>query len=104
MPGLFVAGWAKRGPSGVIGTNKPDAVETVGTLLEVWQQELLAEPPMGQDITALFVERDIRCVDYDQWKLLDQLETSRGEAEGRPRRQFGRTSEMLAALDDETTV
>lgn len=104
VPGLFVAGWAKRGPSGVIGTNKPDAVETVRSLLGAWQAGALPEPGEG-DVAALLDARGVHYVDYDHWKLLDQLETSAGEAEGRPRVKFPDVETMLEALADlETPV
>lgn len=97
VPGLFVAGWAKRGPSGVIGTNKPDAVETVHTLLSALAAGELPEPAAA-DVTELLNERDVRYVSYDQWKLLDELETHAGEVEGRPRVKFRDVASMLQAL------
>jgi ferredoxin--NADP+ reductase len=100
VPGLFVAGWAKRGPSGVIGTNKPDAVETVRTLLAAQAAGELPEPASA-DITELLNARDIPYVSYDQWLLLDELETHAGEVEGRPRVKFRDVASMLEALAGE---
>lgn len=98
VPGLFVAGWAKRGPSGIIGTNKPDAVETVGSLLEARDRGGLAVPVAG-DVVPLLRERGVRFVTYDDWKRLDSLERQIGAAEGRPRSKFVRISDALEALD-----
>jgi ferredoxin--NADP+ reductase len=99
VAGLFVAGWAKRGPSGIIGTNKPDAVETVGTLLEAHGRGELPPPGAG-DIAELLAQKGVRYVTYDEWKRLDAIEKERGGAEGRPRLKFVRVAEALAALED----
>ncbi|MCE2489711.1 MAG: FAD-dependent oxidoreductase [Anaerolineae bacterium] len=101
LPGLYVVGWIKRGPSGVIGTNKPDSVETVTMLLEdlaagrLWQP---ASPAPGA-IDDLLEERGLRPVSFADWQTLDALEQERGEALGRPRLKYSRVEEMLAALD-----
>jgi ferredoxin--NADP+ reductase len=100
VPGLFVAGWAKRGPSGVIGTNKPDAAETVHTLLKAFQAGRLPTPTEG-DVGELLDERGVQTVSYDDWKTLDGLEIAAGEAEGRPRTKFANVAAMLAALSKE---
>jgi ferredoxin--NADP+ reductase len=97
VSGLFVAGWAKRGPSGVIGTNKPDAVETVSTLVQAWSEGGLPDPTDG-DVARLLEERDVAFVTYDDWKTLDRLEVEKGEAIGRPRVKFVNVADMLAAL------
>jgi ferredoxin--NADP+ reductase len=103
VPGLFVAGWAKRGPSGVIGTNKPDAAETVRTVLAAHTAGSLPVPA-APDIEALLEERGVQVVHYDQWKLLDALEIQAGEAEGRPRVKFADVRSMLEALAAEQTA
>lgn len=100
VQGLYIAGWAKRGPSGVIGTNKPDAVETVQLLLEDRATGRLREPS-GQDIADLLDARGIAYVGYEQWKALDRMETAAGEAEGRPRVKFLDVDSMLAAVAGE---
>jgi ferredoxin--NADP+ reductase len=97
IPGLFVAGWAKRGPSGVIGTNKPDAAETVRTLLAAYGSGGLPHP-QDADVTDLLSERGVRFVTYDDWKTLDALEVEAGASEGRPRIKFADVPSMLAAL------
>ncbi|MGH7279610.1 MAG: FAD-dependent oxidoreductase [Candidatus Rokuibacteriota bacterium] len=98
--GEYTAGWIKRGPSGVIGTNKPDAVETVACMLEDLRAGKVLDPP---DATAAAAERFIRarqpaCFSYPDWLRLDDEEVARGRAAGRPRVKFTRVEEMLAAL------
>ena len=98
--GQYVAGWIKRGPSGVIGTNKPDAAETVTLMLEDAAAGATLKPS-ARDAAAIerFVrERQPRCVSYDDWKTLDRLEMERGRAGGRPRVKFCTVEEMLKAL------
>ncbi len=99
--GNYAVGWIKRGPSGVIGTNKPDSVETVERLLEDVQSGTLFTPsnPARQDMESRLQERGVRFVSYDDWKMLDQLETERGESLGRPRLKFTSIKEMLDALN-----
>ena len=100
MRGLYVSGWIKRGPSGVIGTNKPDSVETVNAMLEDaaagahWQPEE-TDP---RAIEALVLSRQPFAVTYADWRRLDALECSNGQACGRPRLKFSAIEEMLAAL------
>ena len=101
-PGEYVVGWIKRGPSGVIGTNKPDAVETADLLLADLSAGTLPTPegagPTGVD--RLLRERGVRVVSWADWQRLDALEKSRGAALGRPRLKFSRVEEMLAALGE----
>lgn len=100
VPGEYVVGWIKRGPSGVIGTNKPDSVETVNMLLEDLQAGKMLSPsaPSRAAIETLLSERGVRWVTFEDWQMLDQLEQSRGEAAGRPRLKFCDVGEMLDAL------
>lgn len=99
--GDYVTGWIKRGPSGVIGTNKPDSAETVESLLEDVRQGKLLSPskPDRAAVETLLKDRGIRYVSYEEWQILDQLEIKRGEAAGRPRRKFSDVDEMLRALE-----
>jgi ferredoxin--NADP+ reductase len=99
IPREYVAGWAKRGPTGVIGTNKADAVETVASLLEdVRTGGLgLAERQDGDATEDLLVERGVRFVTYDDWRQIEDLETQRGVEQGRPRVKFVDVEDMLAA-------
>jgi ferredoxin--NADP+ reductase len=102
VPGLFVAGWAKRGPSGVIGTNKPDASETVGMLLDAKAAGTLPAPS-GSDIGDLLTGRGIDYVSYEDWKMIDALEVQAGEDAGRPRVKFDTVEAMLEALAEDRT-
>jgi ferredoxin--NADP+ reductase len=97
--GLFVSGWAKRGPTGVIGTNKPDANETVQALLEARRAGTLPQPS-ARDVADLLRERAVAFVSFSDWKLLDELEISAGRVYGRPRRKMTEVATMLAALDN----
>ena len=98
VTGNYVVGWIKRGPSGIIGTNKPDSVETVEMLLEDARAGKLFAPAEDSDIETLMQKRAIRYVTYADWQLLDELEQKRGAAVGRPRLKFSRVEEMLEAL------
>ena len=99
--GEYTAGWIKRGPTGVIGTNKPDAAETVACMLEDLAQGRLLQPAEPDPAAA---ERLVRArqpgyVSYVDWLRLDALEVARGRAAGRPRVKFTSAEEMRAALD-----
>ncbi|HUF07814.1 MAG TPA: NADP oxidoreductase, partial [Rhodothermales bacterium] len=96
---IYVAGWAKRGPTGVIGTNKADAVETVARLLEDVREagRGFAERPDLEETDRLLSRRGAHCVSYDDWCRIEALEEERGAREGRPRVKFVRAEEMLAA-------
>jgi ferredoxin--NADP+ reductase len=98
--GEYTAGWIKRGPTGVIGTNKPDAVETVACMLEdvAAGHTLAPAQPEPEAVERLVRDRQPRCLSYEDWRRLDDLETARGRACARPRIKFTRVDEMLAAL------
>jgi ferredoxin--NADP+ reductase len=99
--GEYAVGWIKRGPSGVIGTNKPDAVESADLLLEDLRAGSLNSPaqPSRAAVDATLRARGVRVVSWADWLRLDDLERQRGAAQGRPRIKFTRVPEMLAALD-----
>jgi ferredoxin/flavodoxin---NADP+ reductase len=100
VPGEYVVGWAKRGPSGIIGTNKPDAVSTIAAMVE----DLAALPAIADEnrdpskIVALLQRKKPDFVTYSDWKVLDAFETARGSAEGRPRVKVTRVPEMLEII------
>jgi ferredoxin--NADP+ reductase len=98
--GEYVAGWIKRGPTGVIGTNKPDAAETVACMVEDAGRGRLLAPaePDAAAVLALVRQRQPQWISWADWQRLDALETDRGRATGRPRVKFTRVQEMLAAL------
>src|SRR5216117_2704159 len=98
--GEYTAGWIKRGPTGVIGTNKPDAAETVQCMVEDWAQGAVLRPsrPDAASAEALVRQRRPNYVSYHDWLRLNELEIARGRAQGRPRVKFTRVEEILAAL------
>ncbi|MFN8150559.1 MAG: FAD-dependent oxidoreductase [Solirubrobacterales bacterium] len=96
LPGQYVVGWIKRGPSGVIGTNKKDAQETVGLLLEDAAAGTLPEPSGDKGaLHALLAEREIDHVEFDGWQAIDAIEQERGAPHGRPRVKLTKIEEML---------
>lgn len=98
IPGLYVAGWIKRGPSGVIGTNKPCALESVQQLLQDAEAGRLPEPTAATPPDALLAARGVRVVSWADWQRLDAIERERGAASGRPREKLTSVQEMLEAL------
>jgi ferredoxin--NADP+ reductase len=101
LPGLYTAGWIKRGPTGVIGTNKPDAGETVGCMLDDLAAGQLLDPAFPDPASALDMvgQRQADYFTYQDWQHIDQLEVARGEAQGRPRIKFTTIEELLAARE-----
>ncbi|MFN2322223.1 MAG: FAD-dependent oxidoreductase [Trueperaceae bacterium] len=95
LPGVYVAGWIKRGPSGVIGTNKPDAVETVQSLLEDPARTIDPDAARPEAIDALLRDRGVTVLDRDGWRRIDEAETTAGAAEGRPRVKLVTVQELL---------
>ena len=100
LVGQYAAGWIKRGPTGVIGTNKPDAAETVSGMLEDLARDIHLRPadPTPQAVERMVRERQPQYLSYQDWLKLDDIETGRGKETGRPRVKFTRVKDMLAAL------
>jgi ferredoxin--NADP+ reductase len=98
--GEYTAGWIKRGPTGVIGTNKPDAAETVTFMMEDRARGALLRPeaPEAAAVEALLRQRQPLCFSYGDWRRLDALEVAAGRAAGRPRVKFTSVEEMAGAL------
>jgi ferredoxin--NADP+ reductase len=103
--GHYTAGWIKRGPSGVIGTNKKDALETVQHLLADIGEGKLLEPESPEPVAVeeLLAERGVRYVSFEDWQAIDQAEVGRGEPHGRPRVKFVRVEEMLQTLGEKVS-
>jgi len=97
-PGIYAAGWIKRGPSGVIGTNKPDSQATVETLLADAPKLPPCPVPNTQAVLDLLKNRGIRVVSFADWQVIDSAEIERGKAKGKPREKFATKEEMLALL------
>jgi len=81
IAGLYVAGWIKRGPSGVIGTNKRCARDTVAALFDDFVEGALPTPTAADDIETLLPEH----IDMNGWRQIDQAERRRGKEQRRPR-------------------
>ncbi|OAT66593.1 NADP oxidoreductase [Mycobacteroides immunogenum] len=98
IPGLYAVGWIKRGPSGVIGTNRKDAADTVETLLRDWDAGRIPAPAIdAPPIEKLLIERGIEYVTYAGWQAIDAAEQAAGAPQGRPRVKLCRVDEMLCA-------
>jgi ferredoxin--NADP+ reductase len=97
----YCSGWIKRGPTGIIGTNKKDATETVAQLLDDVQAGRVAhrEEATPDAVEALLAERDIRTVTYPGWTSIDELERAAGEKLGRPRVKLRTWDELLEAAE-----
>jgi ferredoxin/flavodoxin---NADP+ reductase len=101
LPGVYSAGWIKRGPSGVIGTNKKDATETVELLLEDARAGALPTA-LGEPLEALLDERGVPYVLYGGWEAIDARERALGEPMGRPRVKLCTWDELLEAAGRES--
>jgi len=95
VEGEYVAGWIKRGPSGVIGTNKADAMETVETLLGDDLPQIGATEASPAAVDRLLHQRGVRPFSFEQWLALDKYEQEKGKAAGRPRVKVTAAEEML---------
>jgi ferredoxin--NADP+ reductase len=100
--GLYTAGWIKRGPSGVIGTNKPCALETVDCMIEDLAHDRVLHPSHPEVTAAedMVRRRKPSLVSFADWLKLDALEVRRGRELGRPRLKFTVVEDMLAALKE----
>lgn len=100
LPGAYVVGWAKRGPSGVIGTNKKDAEETVALMLKDIPHLRRVGVDVRPDKGIEEVLRDAGCkyVTFEEWQEIDALEIERGKAGNRPRSKFIDIDEMRRAV------
>jgi ferredoxin--NADP+ reductase len=107
VPGLYAVGWIKRGPSGVIGTNKKDAQETVDNLFADLEAGKIPEAELAGDrgsIEALLNERKPDHVTFDGWQAIDAAEVEAGKPHGRPRIKLCRVDELVEASKAAKTV
>jgi ferredoxin--NADP+ reductase len=93
IPGLYVAGWIKRGPTGIIGTNKKDAAATVASLLA----DLDGRPAAGAGIGDVLAERGVQVVDLEGWRAIDAAERALGAERGRDRTTLHERDTLVAA-------
>jgi adrenodoxin-NADP+ reductase len=100
-PGLFVCGWLKRGPTGIIGTNLVDAEQTVDTM--VCARGTFPPPAAaaagGEGLRALLRQRGVRVVTAQGWAAIDAAEVGRGRAAGKAREKFVSVEEMLRVAE-----
>ncbi|HTZ86666.1 MAG TPA: FAD-dependent oxidoreductase [Solirubrobacteraceae bacterium] len=109
LPGEYVVGWIKRGPSGVIGTNKKDAQETVDAILADLGETANGNggaphspsAPDARAVEALLRERQPELITYEGWEAIDRHERALGEPAGRPRVKLTAIEEMLRVAADE---
>jgi ferredoxin--NADP+ reductase len=104
MSGVYVAGWIKRGPTGLIGSNKTCSRETIDALIDDMgaEKHFVPTAPQADAVDQLLRERRIDYVTYDEWKRIDELELARGRAVGRPRIKLTERDDILhAAHPDE---
>ena len=97
LPGVYCAGWIKRGPTGVIGTNKKDATETVERLVEDAREGRIGHGADAGVVDALLADRGVRVVSQEGWEAIDLSERSAGEPHGRPRVKLAEWDALLAA-------
>jgi ferredoxin--NADP+ reductase len=97
-PGEYVAGWIKRGPSGVVGTNKHDARETVAELLSDVQRGVLVPAGDPDDLVEALVARGAEPVLLDDWRAIDAAEVALGATRGRARTTLHEREALLAAV------
>lgn len=100
LPGQYVVGWAKRGPSGLIGTNRADSVATVSSLLsDLKAGALPAAADASLEATLrLLADKKVRALSFVDWQMLDALEKSNGTKAGKIREKFTSVADMLSAL------
>jgi ferredoxin--NADP+ reductase len=97
LPGLYCAGWARRGPSGTIGTNKPDGFEIADKIAEDIGAGAAKAGRSG--LTALLAERGVREVSFADWKQIERAEEANARS-GSPREKFVTRQAMLDVLSD----
>jgi ferredoxin--NADP+ reductase len=102
LAGLYTTGWIKRGPVGLIGSTKSDALETVGHMVA----DLASLPPApdrsSDSLTRLLAQRGVRPVSWRDWLAVDRAEAARGESAGRSRVKFATREEMIQAAEQGT--
>lgn len=105
--GEYVVGWAKRGPSGLIGTNRADSVATVKNMIadaKAGKFGWNASHVNPESIEGFLKERKIRFIQFSDWKKIDQFEIEKGRLKGKIREKFSRVSEMLNVLDADVSA
>jgi len=96
LPGLYCVGWARRGPSGTIGTNKPDGAAVVEMINEDISEN--SRKPGRAGLDSLLASRGVETVTFRDWKKIEEAEVARAR-EGSPREKFTDIADMIAARD-----
>jgi ferredoxin--NADP+ reductase len=106
VTGVYAVGWIKRGPTGILGTNKRDAEETVDCLVEDLRAGALNTPAddAGEEIDALLAERCPGHVTVEGWRAIDLQELERGRTEQRPRVKLASRDALLDAANAARTA
>jgi ferredoxin/flavodoxin---NADP+ reductase len=99
VPGVYTVGWIKRGPTGILGTNKRDADETAARVAEDLAAGRLPAPPKParEQFDALLTQRTHALVTADGWRAIDAHELATGRDQTRPRVKLATREELLAA-------
>ncbi|GAA3361056.1 FAD-dependent oxidoreductase [Saccharopolyspora gregorii] len=95
ITGVYTTGWIKRGPVGLIGHTKGDALETIGNLLDDLDSMPTAEEPDRESVLRLLDDNGVRYTTWDGWNLLDAHEQALGEAQGRERIKVVERDDMI---------
>jgi ferredoxin--NADP+ reductase len=103
LPGEYAVGWIKRGPSGVIGTNKKDSADTTAKMVEDRDAGRLNEPSVDDDVEAWLAGRVPGLVTWEGWRAIDAHETAAGEPHGRPRVKVVSVAEMRTLAQGAST-
>ncbi len=99
LAGLYVTGWIKRGPTGIIGTNRADSVATVRSLMDdLHTLDATTEKSGADGVCKLLQTRNVRYVSFEEWKKIDQSEIDRGQPKNKPREKYTYIVEMLDLL------
>jgi ferredoxin--NADP+ reductase len=100
LTGVYTTGWIKRGPRGVIGTNRADSAETIATLIEDFEAGALTAPARNRtDLVALLAKRQPEVIDKARWAAIDAAEQAAGTPHGRPRVKFVSLEQLRASID-----
>ena len=94
---LYCVGWARRGPTGTIGTNRPDGYEVAARIEAEMPPGTSGDRSGAEGLKALLANRDVMPTDYDDWRRIEATETGRARP-GSPREKFVRVEDWMAAL------
>jgi ferredoxin--NADP+ reductase len=96
-PGLYCVGWARRGPTGTIGTNRPDGYEVADLVAGAMPAGTAGDRAGAQGLKRRLESRGIMATDYDDWRKIEETETARARP-GSPREKFVRPDEWMGVL------